>query len=71
MFTFRFRDIIGVIVGVGLLAGFFSWLLQKPDGLLAIIVSLLGAGAFQSLKIGALERELKKLKERSSKLTEN
>jgi len=68
MSTLRLRDIIGVIIGVGILAGFFSWLLQKPDGLLAIIVSILAAGAFQSLKIGALERELKKLKEQSTKL---
>jgi hypothetical protein len=68
MSTLRLRDIIGVIFGVAILAGFFSWLLQKPDGLFAIIVSFLAAGAFQSLKIGALERELKKLKEQSPKL---
>jgi hypothetical protein len=68
MSTLRLRDIIGVIVGVAILAGFFSWLLQKPDGLFAIIVSFLAVGAFQSLKIGALERELKKLKEQSAKL---
>jgi hypothetical protein len=68
MFKLRFRDILGVIIGVGVLAGFFSWLLQKPDGLFAIIVSFLCVGAFQSVKIGALERELKKLKEQSTKL---
>jgi hypothetical protein len=71
MFTLRLRDIFGVIIGVGVLAGFFSWLLQKPDGLFAIIVSFLCVGAFQSVKIGALERELKKLKEQSSKLAES
>jgi hypothetical protein len=71
MFKLRFRDILGVIIGVGVLAGFFSWLLQKPDGLFAIIVSFLCVGAFQSVKIGALERELKKLKEQSAKLAES
>ena len=56
MFTLRLSEIIGVIVGVGVMAGIFAWLLQKPEGLFVVIVSLLCAGAFQSLKIRALER---------------
>jgi Flp pilus assembly protein TadB len=63
MFTLKLSEIIGVIVGVGVTAGIFAWLLQKPEGLFVIIVSLLCAGAFQSLKIRALERELRKLKD--------
>lgn len=57
----------GFIIGTGILAGGFSWVLQKPDGLYIVVMVLSAICVVEATQIGILQREMKKLIEQSKK----